>query len=124
VDTAERELGVTFPPDLKQYLARFGHIEVGHLEFFGLGDQIPDYLNLVRVTTIERTESGCPLPSDLVPLLNDGGGNLYCIAAGGSRSGQVLFWDHDAGPDQEPEVCASSLETWASELLTDLEEEP
>lgn len=44
VDAAEKELGVRFPPDLKQYLSRFGHIEVGHFEFFGLGDGIPDHL--------------------------------------------------------------------------------
>ena len=50
VHIAEEALNVTFPSDLKDYLKQFGHIEVGHFELFGLGEEIPDYLDIVRVT--------------------------------------------------------------------------
>jgi cell wall assembly regulator SMI1 len=122
VQTAEEALQLTFPPDLKDFLKRFGHIEVGHFELLGLGDEIPEYLDIVRVTQSERTESGCPLPANLVPLLNDGGGNLYCVAVHDEQAAPIVFWDHEAGPEQEPDLHASSLEAWILSLLGELDE--
>jgi cell wall assembly regulator SMI1 len=120
VHMAERSLGVAFPSDLRDYLRRFGHLELGHFELFGLGDALPEYLNLVKVTESERTETGCPLRDDLVPLLNDGGGNLYCIGTTGAEAGSVFFWDHERGPDQAPDTVAPSLTDWLAELLREL----
>jgi cell wall assembly regulator SMI1 len=122
VHTAEEALNVTFPSDLKDYLKRFGHIEVGHFELFGLGEEIPQYLDIVRVTKSERTESGCPLPANLVPLLNDGGGNLYCVSVSDEQPGRIVFWDHEVGPKQEPELHAACLEEWMIGLLRELDE--
>ncbi|WP_437876215.1 SMI1/KNR4 family protein [Sorangium sp. So ce513] len=121
VSYAERALGVTFPSALRDYLIRFGHLELGHFEMFGLGEDLPDYLDLVKMTRSERTDTGCPIRSDLVPLLNDGGGNLYCIGTTGAAAGSVFFWDHERGPGQEPDKCASSLTEWVVELLGDLD---
>jgi cell wall assembly regulator SMI1 len=121
IQTAEEDLNVTFPPDLKDYLRRFGHIEFGPFELLGLGDEIPKYLDIVGITKSERIESGCPLPTNLVPLLNDGGGNLYCVAVSDEQTGSIVFWDHEAGPEQEPELHASSLEEWMLDLLSDLD---
>jgi cell wall assembly regulator SMI1 len=121
VHHAERALGVTFPSGLRDYLIRFGHLELGHFEMFGLGEDLPDYLDLVKMTRSERTETGCPVRSDLVPLLNDGGGNLYCIGTTGAAAGTIFFWDHERGPGQEPARCASSLTEWVVELLGDLD---
>lgn len=122
VHAAEEALEVPFPPDLKDYLKRFGHIEVGHFELFGLGEETPEYLDIVRVTKSERTESGCPLPVNLVPLLNDGGGNLYCVAVSDNQAGSIVLWDHEAGPRQEPDRYASCLEEWVLGLLQELDE--
>ena len=35
------------------------------------------------------------LPTELVPIAHDPGGNLICIAVSGSRKGAVFFWDHE-----------------------------
>jgi len=122
IEDAERSLGVTFPDALRQYLRRFGHLELGHFELYGLGPSLPRFLQLVPMTVSERTESGCPLPHELVPILNDGGGSLYCIETRPPDAGRVVFWDHTKGPDQEPEQQAGSLPDWLGELLGELDE--
>lgn len=48
VRDAERVLGLTFPLALRDYLIRFGHLELGHLELYGLGADLPHYLDLVK----------------------------------------------------------------------------
>ncbi len=118
---AERALGVTFRPELQDYLVRFGHLELGHFELFGLGGDLPQYLSLVTMTQSERLDTGCPIPRNLVPLLNDGGGNLYCISTNEASESGVFFWDHERGPGQEPARCATSLVEWLVELLHDLD---
>lgn len=121
VGAAERALGVVFPPELRRYLVGLGNLSLGHLEMFGLGEQIPKYLDVVTMTLSERTEAGCPLRADFVPLLNDGAGNLYCIGTVGPNAGGVFFWDHESGPGQEPERCAASLVEWIVDLLEELD---
>jgi hypothetical protein len=123
VAAAEQALGLIFPSTLREYLMRFGHLEVGHFEMFGLGAHLPLYLNLVNMTQSERTESGCPLPIELVPLLNDGGGNLYCIGVSKETAGRIFYWDHTGGPKQELEEYASTLPAWILGLLEKLDGE-
>ncbi len=120
---AEERLGLSFPSSVRKNLMRFGYLELGHYELFGLGEGVPDFLRLVEIATSERTETGCPLRRDLVPLLNDGGGNLYCVATTDENVGAVVFWDHSAGSAQEPDVHAPSLDAWIGEMLDDLDDE-
>ena len=53
IDRAESALGVMFPPGLRAYLARVGHLEIGADELFGLGD-LPEHRELVHMTKSER----------------------------------------------------------------------
>lgn len=112
IGRAEEALGVRFPKGLREYLARFGWLRVGHREFFGLGLDVPSYLDLVRMTQSERGEVGSPIPPDLIPVLNDGGGNHYCVSI---PDGRVVLWDHSLGEDQTPEPCSSDFEAWLLE---------
>ena len=123
VSGAERALGVSFPPALREYLLRFGHLELGHFELFGLGHDLPDYLHIVKMTLSERTDTEYPVRDDLIPLLNDGGGNLYCIATREDEAGTIVFWDHAGGNGQEADPHASSFTEWVVELLEDLDDE-
>lgn len=117
IDNAQRSLGVTFPDSLREYVGRFGHLELGHFELYGFGSELPNYLQLVAMTLAERTEYGCPLPHEFVPLLNDGGGNLYCIDTGPPKTGRVVLWDHTLGMEQKPDQQSGSLADWLAELL-------
>lgn len=41
------------------------------------------------------------IPSDMLPIGVDGGGNLICLAFTGPDRGSVFFWDRDAEPEPE-----------------------
>jgi len=119
ITAAEATLGIRFHPSLREYFARFGWIEMGHREFFGLGVGVPRFLEITSLTTSERTEAGAPLPTRLLPLLNDGGGSLYCVVCDESAAddGTVVLWDHEQGVHQEPAAVASDLAAWLDLLL-------
>ncbi|AKV00499.1 hypothetical protein AKJ09_07162 [Labilithrix luteola] len=89
---------------------------------FGLGDDTPTFLELVKIAISERTEVGCPIPVELVPLQNDGLGNLYCITTKPEEAGAIVFWDHEGGPHQVPDRIAPSFAEWLVQLLDDLDE--
>lgn len=122
IESAQQSLGVAFPVALREYLQHFGHLEVGHFELYGLGAELPKYLQLVAMTVSERTESGCPLPHELVPILNDGGGNLYCIDTRSCEDGRVVLWDHTLGGDQKPAQHSASFFEWIGGLLSALDQ--
>lgn len=119
VADAQAALGVAFPRSLREYLLRFGWLELADREFFGLGEGVPRFLDLVRLTASERAEAGSSLSTSLIPLLNDGGGNLYCIVAraDSAEDGTIVLWDHERGASREPEFCAADMETWLHSIL-------
>ena len=81
LDSAEARLGVQFRGGYRQFLSEFGWVGVGDLEIFGLGADVPSYLDLVELTLSERNEMSPALPPNLIPIHNDGGGNQYCLDA-------------------------------------------
>ncbi|HVE45245.1 MAG TPA: SMI1/KNR4 family protein [Acidimicrobiales bacterium] len=113
---AERDLAVTFPTNYRLYLREFGWIEIGSAELFGLGHDVPFHLDLVRITVSERTEMHPLTPHNLIPLLNDGGGNLACLDTSRSEQGDcpVVFQDHEL--DEIRDVCGSFL-AWLVEEM-------
>ena len=124
ISDAEKQLNVEFTEGLREYLRIFGWLELGHLEFFGLGPGVPGHLDLVRMTLSERHEVNCPVPVALIPLLNDGAGNLLCVDTKRESPTykSILFWDHDMGADQTPSVWAPDIETWLTECFVLVED--
>ena len=119
IELAQQQLGVEFPRSYKAFLEQFGWASFEGLELYGLGEDVPTYLDLVKVTLSERTEMRPRLPRRLLPLLNDGGGNHYCLDVGLREQEEcpVVFWDHNLGEYQDPEYVARNLEAWLSEEL-------
>ena len=122
IELAKQQLGVEFPRSYKAFLEHFGWASIDGLELYGLGEDVPAYLDLLKMTLSERTEMRPRLPSYLVPLMNDGFGNHYCLDVGLREQGEcpVVFWDHNLGEAQEPEYVARNLEGWLSEELNSL----
>jgi hypothetical protein len=119
IRNAEGALG-RFPDDYRYFLQEYGWISVEHLEIYGLGATVPAYLDVVRMTLSERLETGSPIPESYVCVMNDGAGNLFCFDTARSDQGEVspiVFWDHELGPDQEPEARERSFEDWLTALL-------
>lgn len=73
----------------------------------------------------ERQEMYPPLPSFLVTFFNDGFGNQHCLDARQTIDGehQIVFWNHELGPDQSPELIAGSFEEWLRLLVASEQED-
>jgi len=117
INTASARLGVSLTGSYRLFLQRFGWGGVGSLELFGLGADVPPYLSLTAMTRSEREEMSPALPKHLIPLMNDGGGNLYCLDSRTAGEPPIVFWDHTAGEQQEPAQVASDFVTWLAERV-------
>ena len=117
---AEATLGVRFPSLLREYLSLFGQLTLPGRTLFGLDAQVPRFLHLVEMTLIERTEPGRPVPSHLVPLDNNGGGDLYCVDTR-DDDGRIVYWSHE-DEDDEPMVFYPSLAAWLDELVREADQ--
>lgn len=111
VKRAESELGVPIRGDYRQFLLELGWGGVAGLVLYGLGEDVPDYLDLVKVTLSERTEMQPRLRHDLVPVMNNGGGDLYCLDTT-TPGPRVVGWWHEEDESQTPTDEAADFTTW------------
>jgi len=118
---AERQLGVTLPESYRRFLREFGWGEVGHCDLFGLGAGVPGHLELVEMVESERTDYMPLTPEHLVPIMNDGGGNLYCLDTARITGGDCPVVIHDHELDEIDDVAETFL-AWLAEELRSAEE--
>lgn len=104
IEEAELSLGVRFPDQYRRFLAEFGWGGVAHGELYGLGPDVPPHLDLVRATISERSEMAPAIPGHLLPVMNNGGGDHYCLDTSVVGEAPVVFWSHEEPADQEPWV--------------------
>ena len=116
VQEAQQGLGLLIQGDYRKFLLDFGWGGVGHFELYGLGADVPSFLNLLTITHSERTEMSPPLRRTLIPIMNDGGGNLYCLDST-SAGPRVVFWDHEAGDAQVPAAESENFSSWFAALI-------
>lgn len=108
----ENFIGLKFPIEYKSHLLQYnggkcspcqfaftekGKITTSSIDWFlaiydGEYDNLRDYINTYK---IEQKR----LPSNLVPIAHDSGGNLVCISCGSKDYGQIFFWDHEREVD-------------------------
>jgi SMI1-KNR4 cell-wall len=119
IESAERALNVRIVGGYRDFLLRFGWIEIGSVVLYGIGKDIPPYLNLVAVTLSERSEMKPQLALSLLPFFNDGFGNLYCLDTNASPASEnpVVFWDHDLSPNQQPALVSPSFTEWLAQEI-------
>lgn len=120
IEEAEQALGVPLAGGYRRFLEQFGWGGVESIELYGLGPGVPDHLNLVSITMSEREQMQPRLRFGLIPIMNDGGGNLYCIDTKAPDEPRVIFWDHGASPNQNESPDAEDFASWLSEQLDDL----
>jgi hypothetical protein len=113
VADAERKLGVLFPETLRSYLVELGYLEFDSVEMYGLGTGVPEHLNLVECTIAERTVLYPNIPTQFIPILNNGSGDHYCLdLRPNAADPPVVFWNHELGSDQMPELVARRFSGW------------
>lgn len=118
IQHAERILGLRIVGNYRAFLRRFGWGGVQDFELYGLGADVPLHLNLVAITQSERKEMLPHLPVELLPIMNDGGGNLYCLDLRvNGREPPVVVWYHDLGCEQIPEPVGDNFADWIASLL-------
>ena len=89
---AEKDLDCIFPIQYRQFLSTIGWCSLGPHEVFGLGNDIPDFLNVIMQTLFERKLS--PNIGSHVAIFNDGGGNIVWLNC---LRGAIVQRDHDTG---------------------------
>lgn len=120
IEKAEQCLGVSLEGGYRAFLLRFGWGGVEDIELFGLGEGVPRYLHLERVTISERNDMRPWLPKFLIPIMNDGGGNLYCIDTSiSSPEPPVVLWCHDKPGTQRPIQVANNFVDWLEATLNE-----
>ncbi|MCE7989946.1 MAG: SMI1/KNR4 family protein [Caldilinea sp. CFX5] len=113
IAAVERQIGVSLPIAYRSFLLRYngGRPEPnmfpiqgfyadthGLLEwFFCIAED--DIYDLTENELVYRNR----VPSDLLPIATDPGGNLLCLAVKGDRYGRIYFWHHeDEGEEGAP----------------------
>jgi len=91
---AERELGVPFPADYREFLLRYGGAFAGPDPVYGLRP-VEDMGRMWSVVDATRRyrEDGVPGADEWIIVSVDKGGNPVGI----DRNGAVWIWDHDFG---------------------------
>ena len=109
IEELENFFGFIFPDEYKKHLQKnnggqctpnmFGFNERGKqtyssIDWFlaiydGEYDNLEDYIITYKVK--EKR-----LPSHILPIAHDPGGNLICISCGNNDYGYVYFWDHES----------------------------
>jgi cell wall assembly regulator SMI1 len=120
---AEETLGVRFPASYKAFLSTYGWARIHHDVLFGVGRRVDPADELVKTTLSERYELGPHIPHHLVPIMNDGAGNNYCLDTSHFHGDEcpIVFWDHEHedGPDQTPQQVSASFDQWLIDRIAD-----
>jgi hypothetical protein len=120
IANAEARLGVRFPASYRAFLREFGWGGIPPLDIFGLGKDVPQYLDVVAMNEELRTERPPKMPAHLVAFAEDGGGNAYCLDTQRMRGDEcpVVFWSHEEGQRQVPMEMAPDFGEWLLDTVT------
>lgn len=118
VADAETVLGVAFPIEYKLFLLEVGWVSFAGCEVYGLfrpGEECR--LSVVKETALERDLFGPPLARHLIPIMNNGSGDLYCLDASDPK-GSIVQRLHDVEQDDKAiRFVAPSFGAWLLDLV-------
>lgn len=126
IEVIEKLVGLELPQQYKEHLLNynggqcfpnvFSFREEGNLTdscidwFLAIYDG--EYDNLKKYIEIYKSDTK-RMPTQLLPIAHDPGGNLICISAGKNDYGYIYFWDHE----KEVDYKDSSDENYANLYL-------
>jgi hypothetical protein len=108
IEEIEMMVGLNFPESYKTHLLKYnggrcypnifffeekGNITDSFIDWF-LAIYEGKYDNLKTYIEIYKLESK-RLPSHILPIAHDPGGNLICISCGNQDNEYIYFWDHE-----------------------------
>ncbi|MGB1252292.1 MAG: SMI1/KNR4 family protein, partial [Candidatus Promineifilaceae bacterium] len=107
MDSLERKIGCVLPEDYRVFLNQFGRIAFRGHATVPIHTLKPTQKGIVSVLfgfstnpqsydiRHEFQNYANRIPSNLLPIGADPGGNLFCISVTGNDKGIVYFWDHE-----------------------------
>jgi hypothetical protein len=117
LEDLERYAKLSFPEAYKQHILRYngGRCEPNVFYFLEQGQRTSSAVHWFLPTRREGWGSlrdyietykidEKRLPSSLLPIAHDEGGNLICLACAGEEVGRVYFWDHETEVDYTVEA--------------------
>jgi hypothetical protein len=108
IENLEMLVGLNFPTEYKDHLLKYngGQCTPNRFSFDVHGQESQSYIdwflaiydgeydNLQNYIEIYKIEDK-RLPSHILPIAHDPGGNLICISCGKNDEGSIYFWDHE-----------------------------
>jgi hypothetical protein len=119
VTAAQDALGCRFPDSYVWFQLEFGNARNGPLEVYTVRPAEEYVVNIVDVNLEERRDGRPALPPHLIAFSDNGGGDLYCFETSALENGEcpVVWWDHEQGDDQTPEVAGPTFLDWVEAEL-------
>ena len=132
IEKEELKHGFQVPDEYKEFLLqqngghpkrccfRFGkgtYMDSMISNFLAIGG--PGYMNLAHFVEVYSDR----LPSHVIPIADDPGGNLIVMSCEGKTRGAVYFWDHEKTGKQSIRRLAGSFEEFLSMLSEETEDE-
>jgi hypothetical protein len=127
----EKKIGVALPYDYRDFLSQFNGGEPSPEGFWIVqeedGSNVHEFLGLhngpkwLSLDGTKNSELG--IPESLLPIANDGLGNMVCLKITGNDFGAVFFVDHDQHPFENRESFEgiTKLKGSFSEFLSSLQ---
>ncbi len=116
ISAVESALGLKIRGEYREFLLTFGWLSYPGLEVLGLGG--PPQVELVRTTMQERGARELPLPNHLLPIFNDGTGDLACLDTAAEGEPPIVWWLHsDLLDAPRPDEGAPSFSDWLLDEL-------
>lgn len=113
---------VRLPNDYRRFLLECGWAQIGPNTIYGLGPDVSNAESVHENSVTEGVFASPPMPSRLVPLMNDGSGNHYCLDTERIKGDHcpIVFWDHEdpMGELQKPKKVSNSFEEWIIEVMS------
>ncbi len=126
IETAERALGLKFPPTYRRFLLEYGAGSFGASEVYGVIDDdyeessVPDG---IWYTLVERRQVG--LPNDLIVIYDLGGyGEIFCLDLGMLRDEEAPVIAYHPGypvEEQHKEIISKDFGEFLLTLVQDEE---
>ncbi|MCW9699522.1 MULTISPECIES: SMI1/KNR4 family protein [unclassified Avibacterium] len=86
--SAERQLGIKFSSEYRDFLSSFGILSYNSDEIYGLGVSTDYYLNILNLLK-EFKEYNVNIPNNHIPLLDIGDGQYYIYD---NNDGKIYVW--------------------------------
>lgn len=121
IRTAERKLGLQFPPTYRRFLVEFGAGSFGSEEIYGLVDEelesavVP---NGIGLTLRDRKEY--QLPHDLVAVYDLGDGEAFYLDLGARENGEapiIVYHPGYTSEEQPGEIVAQDFGQFLHDLV-------